>query len=557
MIRKICMFVLVFIFSSAVFSANDFNVVMSSFEYYKNNQNLENSNVDKNDFAIRELATAYINVANTLSSKDCLKLQKLYSVVKSKEAEFAFDYIQATYNNEEFDLKSYKKFGCKTLSDDEINYVLLQKLIGKGVSLYKTAILGGDIESVSILLNHFKNDPIPFMHYHQIDQISELDNPYINFLIGQLYLDGDFFYRDPKKARELFEKAKDTRHDEVWYFLAFAKIEEMIELGEESFYKLPFLYDGYKDRINHAEIIKQIEEMLAPNDILHTLHLSYYYADDNKLNKAIEYFERACAIKPSSACDLYKQELKRPKKNKIYSLFLQFDKTNPNVQKSVEIAKWYEDVDKKLTAINYYSYVVDKEPELLLKIAELFKRVDIKPASYLDDILIKIYTKYDSYVDSAEIKYKIFSLYDSLSLERTPERNKISMDWLEKSAKAGFSDAKLKMAELFKSGNYFTEDYIKALYWYSSYCNSLDDGGYYVYYCPLFVNKENKMVDLVAKAAKGDRDAQYKLGEKLVDLKNLHEIGLYYLELAAGQGHKEAQVLYLIKKNRRWICFSC
>ncbi|OCG58455.1 hypothetical protein A9G41_09155 [Gilliamella sp. Nev5-1] len=33
---------------------------------------------------------------------------------------------------------------------------------------------------------------------------------------------------------------------------------------------------------------------------------------------------------------------------------------------TTDIAKWYEDSDKLFKAINYYSYCIDKDPELLL-----------------------------------------------------------------------------------------------------------------------------------------------------------------------------------------------
>ncbi|OCG41357.1 hypothetical protein A9G28_06090 [Gilliamella sp. Fer1-1] len=43
---------------------------------------------------------------------------------------------------------------------------------------------------------------------------------------------------------------------------------------------------------------------LISNDVLTTLQLSFYYGDDERFNKAMEYFERACAIKSSGACNL-------------------------------------------------------------------------------------------------------------------------------------------------------------------------------------------------------------------------------------------------------------
>jgi hypothetical protein len=159
MIQKICLFVLVFIFSPAVFSSNDFSIVMNSLEKNQNKSNQKELNQVKDDLlSIRKLATAYVDLANNLSSKDCNKLKKLYNLITTKKTEFTLYYDPESDYDEEGDSESnYKKFGCKTLSDDKINYILLPKLIGKGVSLYKTAILGGDIESISILLNRFKS----------------------------------------------------------------------------------------------------------------------------------------------------------------------------------------------------------------------------------------------------------------------------------------------------------------------------------------------------------------------------------------------------------------
>ncbi|SCB88557.1 hypothetical protein [Gilliamella intestini] len=94
---------------------------------------------------------------------------------------------ESDYDEEGDSESNYKKFGCKTLSDDKINYILLPKLIGKGVSLYKTAILGGDIESISILLNRFKSQEIPYVYLIPIASMEDEDlndNPYANFLLG-------------------------------------------------------------------------------------------------------------------------------------------------------------------------------------------------------------------------------------------------------------------------------------------------------------------------------------------------------------------------------------
>ncbi|SCB88578.1 sel1 repeat family protein [Gilliamella intestini] len=240
-------------------------------------------------------------------------------------------------------------------------------------------------------------------------------------------------------------------------------------------------------------------------------------------------------------------------------MFRKFDKDNPDIKLTVEIAKWYEDLGKNLTAINYYSYVVDKDPELLLEIAKLFKKANIKSSYKLKDALIKTYTKYDSYVDNADIKYEIFLLYyPSMNYDDpTSEINKIGLEWLEKAAKGGSARARLEMAERFKAGNYLTKDYSKALYWYGSYCSiSIKIGFSFEEFCETFLYGNKEMFDLLAKADSGDKNAQYKLGEKIVALGQLYEIGLYYLALAADQGHEEAQILYLINKDRHWINFS-
>ncbi|OCG09038.1 hypothetical protein A9G13_02985 [Gilliamella sp. wkB178] len=350
-------------------------------------------------------------------------------------------------------------------------------------------------------------------------------------------------------------KGKDK--PDLWYYRAFAKIEEVIESPDESLSKISFLNDGNENKTNHADIIKQIEENLDPKDYPSMLKLSFYYAEDEELNKAIEYFDKACTLEVSRTCELYKQQLKQPKKNKIYSLLRKFDKNNPDIKLSLAIAKWYEDLEKNLTAINYYSYAVDKDPKLLLKMVELLKTANIESPSELEMAIIKTYIKYDSYIDDAEIRYKIFWLYYySSSFDSILENQKISMYWLEKAAEAGHFEAKLKIAEEYKSGFYLEKNFAKSLYWYNSYCNEFKEGEYHFDYCSPFINKEKEIADLLTEANNGDMEAQFNLGIKLINIQALHKIGIYYLKQATDQGHEEAKLYYLIHKDRHWINFS-
>ncbi|OCG79047.1 hypothetical protein A9G42_01460 [Gilliamella sp. Nev6-6] len=561
--KKIGLFVLLFMFSPAVFSANDFSLVIKSFEDNHQKQNQKKSNQDTNDLGnMRKLAAAYINLANNLTPNDCNKLKTLSDLFNTKKEKVNLDYEEDYYENEDLD-DNYKKFGCKLtgLTDNEINYILLPKLFDEGVSLYKTAILNGDIESIPILLTDFATYKIPRHYLYGFSEDNSFsNNPYGSFLVGQLYIDERFFSRDLHKAIELFEKAKDIQGDDLWYFLVFAKMEEMIESPSSDVYNISILQNSNNHHTKHAEIIKQLEKTLTPNDVLHTLHLSLYYADDEKLNKAIEYFERACNIKSSSACNLYQKQLKQPEKNKIYSLFRQFDKTNPDIKITTDIAKWYEDSKKLYKAINYYSYIINKDPELLLKIAALFKKSDLN-YDLKTDMLVKIYTKYDSFVDRSDIKYEIYLLYyPSMDYDDpASETNKIGLAWLKKAAITGSAKAKLEMAKLFESGKYFTQNYTKALYWYGDYCKISINSGYgFESFCEPFLGDTKDMINLIAKADGGNKEAQYELGVKFVKPSGLEEIGLYYLRLAADQGHEKAKILYIINPYLpKAPCFSC
>ncbi|OCG28607.1 hypothetical protein A9G11_10290 [Gilliamella sp. wkB108] len=551
MIQKICVFTFVFIFSSCAFSSNDFSTVMSSFGNGNNNRYQNKSNKGKDNLeSTRRLATAYINLANSLSSRDCNRLKQLYNLVKTKKTAFALDYDPySDYKGKDGSVSNYKKFGCNTLTDDEINYNLLPKLFGKGVSLYKTAILSGDTESLTILLNRFKLQEIPLSHFITIARMEDKDlndNPYVKFLIGQLYIDDYFVNKNPTKAVEYFKAAGDIQEHDLGYYLAFAKIEEGIESQDESLSKISFLNDENQNKTNHDDLIKQIEENLDPKDYPSMLRLSFYYAEDEKLNRAIEYFDIACTLEASRACELYKQQLKQPQKNKIYSLLRKFDKNNPDIKVSVAIAKWYEDLGKNLTAIYYYSYAMDKDPKLLLKMVKLLETANIEFSSELEMAIINTYIKYDSYIDNAEIKYKIFELYfySSRSSDSVLEKQKISMYWLEKAAEAGHVLAKLKISDEYKSGRYIKQDFTKTLYWYNSYCNVFKENESYIYTCSPFIEKEKETSDLITKANNGDMEAQFNLGKILYDDVALYTTGLYYLKLAADQGHKEAKSYY-------------
>lgn len=555
MLKKIILLLVLTIFSSSVFSLNNINTVIESLEN-KTEKKYINELTQKNLTiipSIKQLASIYIDLADEIQKIDCYQLQKLYNLLLKDE----INNIKTIINEQSY-LNDIENRECQAPSENTIQYIT-HKLHEKAIALYTMAIINGDLDSISELVKQGKAERIPTSHFRNLITYLEkhsLDtNHYAMFLMGQLYLNS-LVYSDDRleKARKLFEQIMDIDSQEVLYFIALAKIEETIE-------KLYFNIDENNhltpseqsaESVNDDNIIELIVEMANLNDVPTLLYLSYYYSD-TAINQSLTYFNKACIIASSEACNVYADHLKqKPTQQEIYTLLQNFDKKNPDFDTAVAIGKWYENEHKYINAINYYSYAINKDPKLLLKMAELYSKIYRYNYSYIENDIMNYnrinlcYIKYLSYFDDVDIKYAIYLNYQKISqLRYDPEDEQNALFWLEASATDGHKESQYKIAEQYKwNGRFSEKNYSKAAYWYNRYCtdNPIKETPDY---CQAFT-KINSIPHLQENADNGDMEAQYQMGTNLIKYTQLYEIGEHYLKKAKDQGHFDAGIDLMI-----------
>lgn len=554
MLKKIILLLVLTVFSSSVFSFNNINTVIESLEN-KTEKKYINELTQKDLTiipSIKQLASIYIDLADEIQKIDCYQLQKLYKLLLNDE----INNIKTIINEQSY-LNDIENIECQAPSENTIQYIT-HKLHEKAITLYTMAIINGDLDSISELVKQGKAERIPTSHFRNLITYLEkhsLDtNHYAMFLMGQLYLN-NLVYTDSRleKARKLFEQIMDIDSQEVLYFIALAKIEETIE-------KLYFSIDENNhltpseqrsDSADDDNIIELIVKMANLNDVPTLLYLSYYYSD-TAINQSLTYFNKACIITSSEACNIYADHLKqKPTQQEIYTLLQKFDKKNPDFNTAVAIGKWYENEHKYINAINYYSYATNKDPKLLLKMAELYSKIYRYGYTYIENDIMNYnrinlcYIKYLSYFDDVDIKYAIYLNYQKISqLRYDPEDEQNALFWLEASATDGHKERQYEIAEHYKWGRFSEKNYSKAAYWYNRYCtdNPIKETPDY---CQAFT-KINSIPHLQENADNGDMEAQYQMGTNLIKYTQLYKIGENYLKKAEDQGHFDAGIELMI-----------
>lgn len=552
MLKKIILLLVLTVFSSSVFSFNNINTVIESLEN-KTEKKYINELTQKNltiISSIKQLASIYIDLANEIQKIDCYQLQKLYSLLLDDENNDTTKII-----NEQSNLNDIKNIECQTPSANTIQYVT-DKLHEKAIALYAMAIINGDLDSISELVKQGKAERIPTYHFWNLITYLEkhsLDtNHYAMFLMGQLYLNNLVYSYDRlEKARKLFEQIMDIDSQEVLYFIALAKIEETIEKlyfnTEENNHLTPS--EQRSDSVNDDNIIELIVKMANLNDVPTLLYLSYYYSD-TAINQSLTYFNKACIITSSEACIVYADYLKqKPTQQEIYTLLQNFDKKNPDFDTAVAIGKWYENEHNYINAINYYSYAINKDPKLLLKMAELYSKIyrygDIENDIMKYNRINLCYINYLNYFDDVDIKYAIYLNYQKISeLHYDPEDRQNALFWLEASATDDHKERQYEIAERYKWGRFSEKNYSKAAFWYNRYCtdNPIKETPDY---CQAFT-KINSIPHLQENADNGDMEAQYQMGKNLIKYTELYEIGEDYLNKAKDQGSFDAIIELMI-----------
>ena len=472
---------------------------------------------------LTSLGMSYIELAHNFNPKNCYKLYKINDLVSSWYDNFVL--TENIYYNDYDEDKEFNEslaYKCKKVGFADINYFIKPKLVDKGLSLIRIAILNGDLNAVRLLIDLKDSDKIPNSYIINLIKRLKTDNkininPYISFLIGQDYLTDPLI--DPTSALQQFVDAKDIDDPSLSYFIAYAKIEELIEVLLDD--KHNFSEDDYKyeNQVIDKKILEDIHENASQGDITSILYLSQYYVNETKLNQALMYFNQACSLSSSRACEIYKLRRDLSRSSDLYPLLEKFDKDTPDPEIAIAIGKWYDSHNKDLAAIYYYSYAADNNPELFLH-----------------------------YVKSPKIMEKIASKYDyDSNLDQ-------KIYWLEAAANAGSFSSKQTLYEMYIKGDYVTKNYDKAIYWHQRYC--FDEQVEYTWGSCTALNRLRQDPQLQRALDNGDMEAQYEIGSMFIEYKTLYDIGIDLLEKAAKQGQLSAEMILRLKRQKSHIDFS-
>lgn len=182
---------------------------------------------------LTSLGMSYIELAHNFNPKNCYKILKIHDLVSNWYDNFFL--TEAIYCNDYDEDKEYNKslaYRCKKIDFADINYFIKPKLVDKGLSLIRIAILNGDLNAVRLLIDLKDSDKIPYGYLINLIECLKTDNKininqYVSFLIGKEYFTDSHI--DPTSALQQFANARDIDDLSLSYFIAYAKIEKLIE----------------------------------------------------------------------------------------------------------------------------------------------------------------------------------------------------------------------------------------------------------------------------------------------------------------------------------------
>lgn len=330
---------------------------------------------------LTSLGMSYIELAHNFNPKNCYKILKIHDLVSNWYDNFFL--TEAIYCNDYDEDKEYNEslaYRCKKIDFADINYFIKPKLVDKGLSLIRIAILNGDLNAVRLLIDLKDSDKIPYGYLINLIECLKTDNKininqYVSFLIGKEYFTDSHI--DPTNALQQFANARDIDDLSLSYFIAYAKIEKLTEDLLDN--KYSFSDEDYKskNKIIDKKTLENIHENASRDNIKSLLYLSKYYVNEVKLNKALMYFNQACSLASSRACEMYQLQFKLSSNREFYTLLEKFDKDSLDPEIAITIAKWCESHHKYLAAIYFYSHVADNSPQLFLHIADLYPKTEL------------------------------------------------------------------------------------------------------------------------------------------------------------------------------------
>ena len=525
MLGKTILFILLGLLSTSALSLDHYKMVFDDIKNGKEGKVIKEL-VEGNSTHLTYLTSLgmnYIELAHNFNPKDCYKLYKIHDLISSWYDNFIL--TENIYYNDYDEEKEYNDslaYRCKKVDFADINYFIKPKLVDKGLSLIRIAILNGDLNAVRLLIDLKDSDKIPYSYIINLINRLKKDNKininqYVSFLIGQDYLTAQNI--DPINALQQFANARDINDQSLSYLIAYAKIEEQIEFFLDDKHNFSEEDYKYKNKVIDKKSLEDIHENASRGDIKSLLYLSQHYVNETKLNQALMYFNQACSLSSSRACEIYKLRRDLSRRSDLYPLLEKFDKDTPDPEIAIAIAKWCESHNKDLTAIYFYSYVADNNPKLFL-----------------------------NYVKSPRILEKISSKYDyDSNLEQ-------KIYWLEAAANAGSFSSKQTLSEMYMKGDYVIKNYDKAIYWHQRYC--FDEQYEYTQGSCTALNILRQDPQLQRALNNGDMDAQYEIGSMFIEHETLYDIGIDLLEKAAKQGHFSAEMILRLKRQKNHINFS-
>lgn len=539
MLKKLFLFTLLGSLSTSVFSLDHYKMVFDNIKEKKEEKvlkELEEGNTTNLTY-LTQLGMSYIELANTLHNKSCNKIHNIHDLVSTWKDQFILtnDIYYGVYGEED-DRNNYLSYRCKNLEIDIINVFIKPKLIDKGLSLIRIAIMNGDLNTIKLVMTLEDSRKNPnYYYFHDFIEYMEKENNqkvngYVSFLIGQAHLTGKSIDRAPNRALWKFSEARDIGEPSLPYFIALAKIEDRID----TLLNYEYLFDEEIYKKRNTEVDKNILDGMQDNafrgDIPSLLYLSGYYLNEVKMNKALMYFKKACALSSSPACEMYKNNLKYSYHKELYPLLEKFDKDKPDSKTATKIAEWFEKRHKYLTAIYFYTYAADNDPKLFLHIADLYYKTRLTDDEQ-DQKIVENYTKYVNYVKDPEIMRK-------LHYKNRDKDKKIY--WIKESAKYGSLFSQEELARMYMVGYLLPQDFHKAIYWYNRYCFDIERE--YLSSTCSTLDELRKNPQLQRDLENNDMNAQSRVGWMFTRHLDLWEAGRDYLQKAADQGLFEAKI---------------
>ncbi|MCX8594918.1 hypothetical protein [Gilliamella sp. B3367] len=185
MLKKLFLFTLLGSLSTSVFSLDHYKMVFDNIKEKKEEKvlkELEEGNTTNLTY-LTQLGMSYIELANTLHNKSCNNIHNIHDLVSTWKNQFILtnDIYYGVYGEED-DRNNYLSYRCKNLEIDIINVFIKPKLIDKGLSLIRIAIMNGDLNTIKLVmtLEDSRKNPNYYYFHDFIEYMKKENNQKVN-----------------------------------------------------------------------------------------------------------------------------------------------------------------------------------------------------------------------------------------------------------------------------------------------------------------------------------------------------------------------------------------